>query len=477
MAKFFTVLTQTGQAKMANAIALGTMIEITQLAVGDGGGSLPQPDSSRETLINEVRRAPINRVEVDADNPNWLVVEQILPPDVGGWTIREVGIIDADGDLIGYGNYPETYKPTLDEGSGRTQTIRMVLEVSHTAAVTLKVDPSVVLATRKYVDDADRAHAESRNHPAATTDELGFVEKATLDEGKAGTANKFPDSEVALSVLRHLGLGVSEAGQQRIMPSDLNQATESGWYVGTVSTRANKPDTATGESTLQVEVYDETRVAQTLLTLSNKRLYMRTMFNGVWKAWEEIYHSGNAIADQDTVDNGVSDSKFVTPKKLKAWATDWVKQSTETVAGMLKIATQAQVDAGTDDSTAVTPKKMLFGFDYQFGTNGYIALPSWLGGVIIQWVSVSIQTTTKSGSSGSSSIVIVDDNQSFQYVIPFPRKCYYVGGNWEDNAETVIESMTVNFSETAAYLRLTGICNRSSGVQFTSNGTIFAVGR
>lgn len=153
MASFYTILTDIGQAKVANAIALGQTIEITHLAVGDGGGSSPTPDSSAIALVNEMRRAAINRVDVDSKNPSWVIVEQIIPPDVGGWTIREVGIFDAVGDLIGYGNYPETYKPVLDEGSSRTQTVRFVLEVSDTAAVTLKVDPSVVLATRQYVDD------------------------------------------------------------------------------------------------------------------------------------------------------------------------------------------------------------------------------------------------------------------------------------------------------------------------------------
>ncbi|AXY41081.1 phage tail protein [Halomonas sp. JS92-SW72] len=161
MAQFYTLLTQVGQAKLANAVALGNTIELTHLAVGDGGGSVPTPDSDRTALINEVRRAPINRVEVDADNPNWVVVEQVMPPDVGGWTIREIGVFDSAGDLIAYGNYPETYKPTLDEGSGRTQTVRMVLQVSDTAAVTLKVDPSVVLATRQYADSGDTATAQA----------------------------------------------------------------------------------------------------------------------------------------------------------------------------------------------------------------------------------------------------------------------------------------------------------------------------
>ncbi|MBB3185772.1 hypothetical protein FHR95_003365 [Halomonas fontilapidosi] len=187
MAQFYTLLTDVGQAKLANAVALGQTIEITELAVGDGGGSLPTPDSGAESLINEVRRAPINTSTTDPDNPSWIVVEQVLPPDVGGWTIREIGIFDVDGDLIGVGNYPETYKPVLAEGSSRTQTVRFVLEVSDTAAVTLKVDPSVVLATREYVDDQRAEHEASRNHPAATTSEQGMVQLATSQQAREGT--------------------------------------------------------------------------------------------------------------------------------------------------------------------------------------------------------------------------------------------------------------------------------------------------
>lgn len=185
MAQFYTLPTAIGEAKIANALALGGTITISDLAIGDGGGSLPTPDSGRTTLVNQVRRAPINTSEVDPDNPNWIVVEQVLPPDVGGWTIREIGLFDADGDMIAYGNYPETYKPVLSEGSGRTQTIRFVMQVSDTAAVTLKVDPSVVLATRKYVDSELDAHEEGRNHPDATTTDKGFVRKATSAEAKA----------------------------------------------------------------------------------------------------------------------------------------------------------------------------------------------------------------------------------------------------------------------------------------------------
>jgi phage-related tail fiber protein len=294
MPQFYTVLTQTGQNKMANAIALGTMIEITALAVGDGGGSLPNPTHTRTALVNEVRRAPINRVDVDGDNPNWLIVEQVLPPDVGGWTIREVGLFDADGDLIGYGNYPETFKPTLDQGSGRTLTIRMVLEVTHTAAVTLRVDPSVVLATRKYVDDQRVAHEAGRAHPLATETERGMVVRAS-----------------------------------------------------------------------------------------------QTMVNA-----------------------GEDDEKFVSSKKLKDWAAQWVKQATETVAGMLKVATQEQVDNGASDETAVTPKKLRWNVAFTRSASGYLALPSWLGGIIIQW--------------GRTPQSVSDGNVTANFPIQFPNQCFSV---------------------------------------------------
>ncbi|BBG31332.1 phage tail protein [Zymobacter palmae] len=161
MASFYTILTSVGQAKVANAVALGQKVNLSTLAVGDANGVTPQPDASAKALVHERRRAPLNRVEVDKDNPNFIVCEQVLPPEVGGWEIREIGVFDDEGNLIAYGNYPPTYKPLLNEGTSRTQTVRMVMQVSDTAAVTLKVDPSVVLATRQYVDDAAKASAEA----------------------------------------------------------------------------------------------------------------------------------------------------------------------------------------------------------------------------------------------------------------------------------------------------------------------------
>ncbi|QDN03983.1 phage tail protein [Escherichia coli] len=151
--KYYAVLTNVGAAKLANATALGAQVEITKMAVGDGNGVLPTPNPAQTALVHELRRAPLNSLSIDPNNANQIIAEQVIPEDVGGWWIREIGLFDKDGDMIAIANCAETYKPQLQEGSGRVQIVRMILIVSNTAAVTLKIDPSVVLATRQYVDD------------------------------------------------------------------------------------------------------------------------------------------------------------------------------------------------------------------------------------------------------------------------------------------------------------------------------------
>ncbi|HFK4604269.1 TPA: phage tail protein [Citrobacter farmeri] len=185
--KYFALLTNIGAAKLAKATALGTKVEITQMSVGDGNGVLPTPDPTQTALIHEIRRAPLNMLTIDPANASQIIAEQVIPEDVGGWWIREIGLFDKDGDMIAVANCAETYKPQLQEGSGRVQAIRVILIVSSTEAVTLKIDPAVVLATRQYVDNkiievksyADglmRTHEQSRNHPDATTTAKGFTQ-------------------------------------------------------------------------------------------------------------------------------------------------------------------------------------------------------------------------------------------------------------------------------------------------------------
>ncbi|MGR4971352.1 phage tail protein [Pseudomonas sp. LARHCG127] len=150
--QFFAILTAIGKAKQANADALGIPWTFAQMGVGDANGTEPMPNEQQTQLINERRRAPLNQLKVDPANPNIIIAEQVIPENVGGWWIREVGLYDAAGDLVAVANCAPSFKPLLTQGSGRTQVVRMNLIVSNTANVELKIDPSVVLATRQYVD-------------------------------------------------------------------------------------------------------------------------------------------------------------------------------------------------------------------------------------------------------------------------------------------------------------------------------------
>ncbi|NIA43827.1 MULTISPECIES: phage tail protein [Providencia] len=172
--KYFALLTKLGENLLAQATALGTKLELTHMAVGDGGGKLPTPDTNQTKLIAEKRRAAINTLFIDEKNPNQIIAEQIIPEQDGGWWIREIGLFDKTGNLIAVANCPETHKPQLAEGSGRTQVIRMVLAVSHTDSVTLKIDPSVVLATREYVNKELQKKVDINPHAlTGDVDEFG----------------------------------------------------------------------------------------------------------------------------------------------------------------------------------------------------------------------------------------------------------------------------------------------------------------
>lgn len=150
--QFFAILTAIGEAKQANADAMGIPWAFTAMGVGDASGTEPLPDRMQTRLVNERRRAPINQVRVDANDPSIIITEQVIPPDVGGWWIREIGLYDADGDLVAVANCAPSYKPLLAQGTGKTQVVRINLVVRSTGNITLKIDPAVVLATREYVD-------------------------------------------------------------------------------------------------------------------------------------------------------------------------------------------------------------------------------------------------------------------------------------------------------------------------------------
>ncbi|EFJ4035725.1 phage tail protein [Escherichia coli] len=175
--KFKTVITDTGAKKLAQAAAPdGKPVRLTHMAVGDGGGALPTPDSKQTRLVHEVWRHTVNRVILDATHQNRIIAELVIPPETGGFWIREIGVFDEHGDLIAVGNTAESYKPTVAEGSGRAQTFRTILTVSSTATVALTVDNTMVMATVDYVDDKLKEHEQSRRHPDASLTTKGFTQ-------------------------------------------------------------------------------------------------------------------------------------------------------------------------------------------------------------------------------------------------------------------------------------------------------------
>ena len=217
MTTFYTLLTTVGAAKLANATALGQPFVMSQMGVGDANGSTPTPNPSQTKLINELRRAPLNTLDIDPQNTSAILAEQVIPETVGGWWIRELGLYDADGDLVAVGNCPPTYKPLLTEGSGRTQVIRMLIVVSNTAAVTLKVDPAIVLATRDYVENELKKHSKTgiAHTPAQVgldklenwawshsyTDPTGGASKYATGKAVADAYNALNSKVVSLNIL------------------------------------------------------------------------------------------------------------------------------------------------------------------------------------------------------------------------------------------------------------------------------------
>ncbi|HCU0410833.1 phage tail protein [Klebsiella sp. CB_Kp203] len=341
-AKYYAILTNQGAARLANATALGTKLNLTQMAVGDANGKLPTPDPAQTALINQQRIAPLNMLTVDPANASQIIAEQIIPENEGGFWIREIGLYDDDGVLIAVANCPETYKPKLAEGSGRTQTIRMILIVSSTTAITLKIDPSVVLATRQYVDeqvievksyvdDVLAQHEKSRNHPDATTAAKGFVQlssatnstsealaatpkavKAANDNAnnrlsKTGNLSEIKSAGTAAQLSAQQNIGLSSYGIAPALAAetgkDLNSLLTQGVFV--LTNPLNAPEPANNAGTVFVEVMtwqsgsgdNGYRVIQRLYgygtsgSIAN-RVWVRTKTPD-WGGWYELYSQAN----------------------------------------------------------------------------------------------------------------------------------------------------------------------------------------
>ncbi|EHJ3600844.1 phage tail protein [Salmonella enterica] len=226
--KFKTVITTAGAAKLAAAtVPGGKKINLNVMAVGDGGGKLPEPDAGQTQLVNEVWRHTLNKISQDNRYSNYIVAELVIPPEVGGFWMRELGLYDDEGTLIAVANMAESYKPELAEGSGRAQTCRMVIIVSSVESVALSIDSTMVMATQDYVDDRLAEHEKSRRHPDATLKEKGFTQLSNATDSESETLAATPKAVKAAYDLANAKYTAQDATTTRKGIVQLSNATDS----------------------------------------------------------------------------------------------------------------------------------------------------------------------------------------------------------------------------------------------------------
>ncbi|EDI4375846.1 phage tail protein [Salmonella enterica subsp. enterica serovar Montevideo] len=226
--KFKTVITTAGAAKLAAAtVPGGKKINLNVMAVGDGGGKLPMPDAGQTQLVNEVWRHTLNKISQDNRYSNYIVAELVIPPEVGGFWMRELGLYDDEGTLIAVANMAESYKPELAEGSGRAQTCRMVIIVSSVESVALSIDSTMVMATQDYVDDRLAEHEKSRRHPDATLKEKGFTQLSNATDSESETLAATPKAVKAAYDLADGKYTAQDATTTRKGLVQLSNATDS----------------------------------------------------------------------------------------------------------------------------------------------------------------------------------------------------------------------------------------------------------
>ncbi|WP_363421467.1 phage tail protein [Enterobacter ludwigii] len=266
--KFKTVITKAGAEKLAAAtVPNGKKVNFTTMAVGDGGGTLPTPDPNQTKLVKEVWRHALNKISQDKKNKNYVVAELLIPPETGGFWMREMGLYDDAGTLIAVGNMAESYKPTLAEGSGRAQTVRMVIMVSDIESVALTIDTSTVMATQDYVDDKLAEHEQSRRHPDATLTAKGFTQLSSATDSTSESVSATPKAVKAAYDLAKGKYTAQDATTARKGIVQLSSATDSTSETLAATPKAVKAayDLAKGKYTAQ----DATTTQKGIVQLSS----------------------------------------------------------------------------------------------------------------------------------------------------------------------------------------------------------------
>ncbi|HAM8826339.1 TPA: tail fiber protein [Escherichia coli] len=328
--KFKTVITTAGAAKLAAATAPGgRKVNITTMAVGDGGGKLPVPDAGQTGLIHEVWRHALNKISQDKRNSNYIIAELVIPPEVGGFWMRELGLYDDAGTLIAVANMAESYKPALAEGSGRSQTCRMVIIVSSVSSVVLTIDTTTVMATQDYVDDKIAEHEQSRRHPDASLTAKGFTQLSSATNSTSETLAATPKAVKAAYDLANGKYTAQDATTARKGLVQLSSATNSTSETLAATPKAVKAayDLANGKYTAQ----DATTARKGLVQLSSATNSDSEKLAATPKAVKTAYDLANGkytaqdattarkgLVQLSSATNSDSETQAATPKAVKS---------------------------------------------------------------------------------------------------------------------------------------------------------------
>jgi len=305
--KYKTVITKAGAEKLAAAtVPNGKKVNFTAMAVGDGGGTLPTPNANQTKLINEVWRHALNKISQDKKNKNYVVAELLIPPEVGGFWMREMGLYDDTGTLIAVGNMAESYKPTLVEGSGRAQTLRMVIMVSDIASVELTIDTSTVMATQDYVDEKLTEHEQSRRHPDATLAAKGFTQLSSAIDSASEVLAATPKAVKAAYDLANGKYTAADATTARKGIVQLSSATDSVSELLAATPKAVK--TAYDLANAKYTAVDATTARKGLVQLSSAIDSVSEVLAATPKAVKVAYDLANGkytAADATTTQKGI----------------------------------------------------------------------------------------------------------------------------------------------------------------------------
>ncbi|MGA5721453.1 phage tail protein [Pseudomonas atacamensis] len=402
--QFFAILTNVGMAKQANADALGIPWKITEMGVGDANNTDPIPSATQTKLINEWRRRPLNQLKVDPVNPAVIIAEQIIPADEGGHWIREIGLYDADGDLVAVSNCAPSFKPILSQGSGRTQIVRMNLIVSSTGNITLKIDPAVVLATREYVDQklSDELNKQDFKHSVltATTAPIVLSGAQAIDGVDAVVGSRVLVKNQAQAKTNGVYV-VANGAWPRSPDADSSLEVTPGLFVHVEKGEANHDSVwqlvtdapiTLGTTDLQFEMI----AGRPGIAPGTFRSVSVDEFGRVIAGTNPTTLSGYGIdpATQLEAETGAEATKPMTAQRVKQAVAAQVKPATTGLAGLIQLATASQMAAGLSDSLVPTVAAVMSIFAKRsFGKNDYIRIPDVPGGLIINFGTAQVNAS------------------------------------------------------------------------------------